>query len=938
MMKTIPNFNPNWLGALVAVAALFVLLAGCGPEVTYCAAGDPSCLSGCEGGCPSGQTCQSDRCVDTGSDGLQCKSAGDECNPMASSSDGFLCIDWDGEGVREAACSELCDDDGSCPAGSSCFALSSNLDTTCQVQTDCRAGMLCIQGTCRFTACQPSECSGSVDGDQACEQKYADHPSFPDGAKCYEFDNQSNYCFPAGQRQMGEQCIGADAAVEQQNFEATCATGLGCVGGTCRTACETDDECGGDETCTFGQQTVLGEGVGFCANTCTPFVADSCPDGQMCEPVDADTGHCVSAGSSPAFAECAPGEGECEAGTLCVEYAASAGQVEARCHPVCDLSVAPAGEEGSQAARDATCPQSPPALASMRIAHLAETLGPLDIYVLDRSDKLVDALDFEGVYPGDDVSSGGGWQEFEPGRYQITAVAAGAPRSDPPLIDVSVDLTSGVGKAVYIAPPSPDSSEDAQAVVIETASTQSRTPDTDLQVVHLLSDAGKVDVVAVAASDDATDTTNQQVLAEGLEFGQAAPTHSVGTSELRVLVFAQGSDRSVTADALVDLDGVTVGADSSLFLRGTLDPDDFYSTGQPTLLTLPTDPASAALGPQFSCTAVESGAYGYCQQVCTEGAQDFGQDACLGDAMGCTATDFPDRDAWLTLCAPVGQGLSGAPCDPARPYGQCGEGFYCMQYGTGAAPNSDGTLGQCTPLCDVEGDDSGPLGCDEGQSCRPVVYDSSYGIGECGWECEPGVDYHDQSCPQGLESCKPVASLMEDGAGQAAPSVTPQQPFCSPSGLSSAGQPCRGLDCTPGTECMYPRSEQTDLVSTLLSPYFGASGLVPTCTPQCDPFDGDSSTTQCASGQTCLPNYPWSAEVGHCAAIEEQVQPMQPCTKPGLSCGEDSICVLYQGGQQCFRFCDYLGADSQGAFLQSSCPEGMACGPFVQDIGRCVTP
>jgi hypothetical protein len=806
--------------------------------------------------------------------------------------------------------------------------------------------MMCIQGACRFTACQPSECSGFLDGQQACAQKYADHPRFPDGAKCYEFDNQSNYCFPAGRKQLGEQCIDVDTALEQQDFATTCAAGLGCISGTCRTACELDVDCQDNQTCTFGSGNFgsgnfgsgneLGEDVGFCAHSCTPFEADACPDGQMCEPVSADTGQCVFTGTEPAFSDCSPGERGCEPGTLCVEYSTPSGQTQARCQPICDLSVADVTEDGGQAARDATCPQSPPALASLRIAHLAETLGPVDIYAVDQQDALVEALAFEGAFPDGD------WHEIDPGRYRLTAVPEGAPRSDRPLIDVTVNLASGSGKTVYIAPPTANSSEDAQAAVVEAVSAGTRTLGTEVKVVHLISDAPAIDVVAVPAGADASDTSNHQVLAAGLGFGQAAPLASVAGTDIDVRVFAEGDDRTDPQTALVvletiELDAVTPGADSALVLRGTLDVNDFYSADQATLLALTESPATAALGPKFSCTAHESGAFGYCQQVCTNGADDFGQDACLGDAMGCTATDFPSRDEWLTLCAPVGEEGSGAACDPARPYGQCAEGLYCLAYGAGAATGSDGLTGQCTPLCALEGDGSQTLGCEAGQSCKAVVYDGTYDIGQCGWECSPGSSYQDRSCPQGLQSCKPVASLQEDASGQVAPTVEQEQPFCSPSGLVSPGEACRGRDCTPGSECMYPRSEQSDLTSTILSPYFGVSGQVPTCTPQCDPFDGDSSTNQCADDQTCLPNYPWSAEVGHCAAIEEQISPMQPCTKPGLSCGQDSICVLYQGGQECFRFCDYLGADAQGAFMQSTCPAEMACEPFVRDIGRCLT-
>lgn len=924
--------------AAIAAVVFAIGVTGCMPEVQYCEPGDPgypNCgSSACPGGCPSGQYCASGQCI---SNAGQCAQVGEACNPQVATSEGFLCIDWDGQGVREPMCSEFCAADGSCPAGSSCFVLNSVFDVACESASECRDGMQCIQGTCRYTACQPSECSGFVSGQQACAQKYADHPSFPDGAKCYEFPNQSNYCFPAGTRALGESCDTIQTAMQTQDFQSTCAPGLGCVSGTCRTACESDADCSGDNTCTFSEATALGDGVGFCANPCTPFEEGACGEDKMCQPVSADSGQCVPTGSTPAFSRCTPGEHQCEPGTLCVEYPGANGQNEARCHPICDLTAAPPGADGSvsdsaQAARDATCPQPPAALAALRVVHMAETLGPVDVYLLGRDEPIVEGLNFETAHP---AAADSPWVELEPGRYQIIAVPAGAPRTDRPLASTTVDMVSGVGKTVYVAPPDPANSDDAQPVVVEALPATERGPDTELRVIHLLSDIESVDVIAVSATAEPADTANHYLLAEGLTFGEASRLAAVPAGELRVLVFPKTADRADPSQAVLDATGIAPTMDSALLLRGTIDPDDFYRAEQPTVMPLVDPAASSSRGMKMSCTALSNGAYGYCQQVCSGGPADFGQGVCDGEAMGCTATDFPTRAEWLTLCAPVGDGGSDTPCNPARPYGQCQEGFFCMQYGTGASAGADGLTGRCTPLCAVDGAGTSALGCDAGQSCKPVVYDGSYDVGQCGWECTPGEDYADPSCPAGLQSCKPTAALREDTSGQTAPLVTDEQPFCSPSGPLPAGETCRGRDCVGGTECIYPRSEQTDLVSTLLSPYFGASGQIPTCTPQCDPFDGDDAATQCAPGETCLPNYPWSAEVGHCAPIEEEVHPMQPCTKPGLSCGEDSVCVIYQGGQQCFRLCDYEGADAQGAYEQSTCPSDMACEPFVADIGLC---
>jgi hypothetical protein len=119
----------------------------------------------------------------------------------------------------------------------------------------------------------------------------------------------------------------------------------------------------------------------------------------------------------------------------------------------------------------------------------------------------------------------------------------------------------------------------------------------------------------------------------------------------------------------------------------------------------------------------------------------------------------------------------------------------------------------------------------------------------------------------------------------------------------------------------------------LLSQYFGAQGLAPTCRPQCDPFDAQRSATTCGLGETCLPNFPWNADAGHCAPIVEQAGSFQPCQRPGESCGEDSVCIIDGGEQFCLRLCQYRG---RGNGAQSTCPGGEVCELLVENIGFCV--
>ena len=895
------------LVALAAAATLF--WTGCGGGSNQCLPGEEGCEDDeeCSPACATGQRCAGGQCV---VDAAQCSSVGESCAPGYETRTGFLCVDWDGAGSGQGVCSTVCAADGSCPDGSQCFVLQSSRDTACQSDAQCRQDMMCVQGMCRYTACQPSECSGRLSGQQTCADKYTDDPRFADGARCVGVDSGSNYCMPAGPKQREEACISAVQAAQQQVFSQTCAVGLGCVGQVCRTLCEADEDCGGDDSCVVGGGE-FGEGVGFCAQTCVPFTSGECGQDQTCRPIDAQSGHCVAAGSTAAFASCEPGANECEPGTLCIEYPSAVDPPVGRCHPICDVSAGPAAEdgrisEGAQEARDQTCPQPPPASAGLRLIHAAPALGPVDAYARDRQEPLATGLGFEQALP---AVADGAWIEIDGGRYEVAILPAGAPRTDRPVAQLTVDVAAGSGAVVALGPPEPSSSEQADATAIEVSDATTLPAEPRVRLVHLVSDADPLDVVAVPAGAARFATGNQTELAADLGFGRAAALVAAPAQQIDVVVFEAGADRSQAANAVLEFGDVSLSAASNIILRGTLDVDDQYDAEKLSVLALADAPSSRPQGPVYSCTARDGDTFGYCQQVCSGGVDDFGQQVCQGEAMGCRPTEFAARSEWLTLCAPLGDLGAGEACEPAQPYNQCGEGFYCLEYGAGAA-----TLGQppgeCTPLCSVDAQ-SDALGCHGDQSCQPVVYDGSSQVGRCGYKCEPGDDYADASCPERLRSCTPVASLQQDTAGQTPPMVEHHQPYCTASGTVGAGQPCRGGDCSAGSECLFPRSQQTDLVATLLSPYFGASGLQPSCTLQCDPFDGDSSAVQCDQGQTCLFNYPWNAEVGHCAPIAEQRRPGEACQMPGLACGIDSVCVMDGGQASCFRFCDYLGADAQ---------------------------
>lgn len=924
---------------------------GCEEDTNYCSGDDCGIQSsGCDPACESGHACVSGECL---AQGVGCSQTGERCVAGRIEAGEFVCMDWGDPGSSGGTCSPNCAADGVCPSGSSCFALRTNQDESCQITADCAAGRTCLSGICRFAACQPSECSGPFIGQAECDEKYGNNYNFINGTRCVAGTNQSNFCNPAGIREVGEACIGQPEATRTQNFMATCAVGLGCVNSTCLQSCSESSDCASPETCVFdvsassqGASDNTGSSdIGFCVNTCTPFGEESCPDNQMCRPLGDGAGKCVPTGAKAAFSACLPGESQCESGTLCVEYPNSGGQ--ARCQPICDLAAgAPAADgtipPGAQAARDATCPQPEAAPASLRFANFADSLGAVDIYLDDAADPLVAGLDTGEVHPAS-ASPDASWHEILGGRYRVRALPAGAPRTDLALAEFTIDLSAGQGKIALLAAAGSSDSQEAQFVSIVATPADLRSPTIEFRLAHLVADLGAIDVVLIPANADASDQTQHTLLVENLRHADVAPadaavfelpTEDVGDS-LRLLVFPTGADRSNSAGLVFKSGLFALDEDTTLVLNGTMSTQDTTPTSLLTPLLMGPPAPTSATGARFSCVESDAQGFGFCQQICGGGADDFGQNTCQGQQLGCTPTYLSNRDQWQNLCAPVGAGRIGDGCDPLVESGTCKEGLYCLAVG-GSDPNMSALHGRCTPLCDVDAPAAqAPLGCETAQSCQGLAPDTNFKIGRCGWSCDPGSDYRDETCPEGLDRCQPIASTREDLSGQTAPQVRHEQPYCAAAGPRTVGENCFSGGCQAGSECLFPRSIQTDFTSTIASPYFGAVGLSPVCMPQCDPFDGDSAAHTCGPSETCLFNVPWSAEVGHCAPIFEDLAPMQPCNQPGLACGTDSICAINQGAPTCFRFCDYLGADSQGAFFQSTCPGELRCVPLINDIGVC---
>lgn len=937
MLRTFEGMG-RWL-SWFAFAASVASLAGCsGCETTQgecpqtpCSALE-QCVQGqcvfigdlvCLPSCGAGEVCSNGACIP----GVEtCSMAGQTCDAYKPISGDFYCVDWDGLAVGQPAqCSNPCQPDGSCPTGEACYILTGLNDTACAAQSDCGVGRICLNSLCRAAACQRSECVGRYAGIEDCAEKKGSDPAYPYGFACVPQLDGTSQCVPAGLAGPGEFCISDEQAEQLGNYELTCRQGSSCVQGACRRMCDGGEgQCLEGLDCLFEEDSFLDEGVGFCGVACEPFSVGQCGQSQKCLPVAAGKGYCVPAGPSKAYETCLPNSFNCEEGTTCVTYQSG----QSRCLPMCDVTVAP--PEGStsltasdQAARDATCPvPQVPTKSLLSVVHMGQRAGSVDVYVDGQGPALAMSLN-------DGQREGADFLEVTPGAHVISILSAGSSPIEPPLAELQVALWKDEAYLVVLGAAAPNSSTVIKPFLV-TLDREADGP--GIRVVQAMGDVGSpVDVIARRGAGDVV------LLASALSAQRAvAAPVPLSAGDYRVEVWPQGLVDAPDLAPLLVAPSVRLGESlqEELYLRGTLDPDDAVDAGVAVL-------ASSAipeveLGPApLTCQDLNNGAYGYCEQIC-EGTRAYQEQVCDGDGMSCAPVQRASFLGRISLCRPSGSAMLGEPCDPALETGACGPDLYCLEFGNTASDFSPSQpRGRCQPLCDVNDAEHPTLRCGPEQSCQSL--DAQFEVGRCGYACDASSTYSDAACPAGLGSCKPLASATtQTGAsGEAIPSVEALAPFCSASGSLAPGSPCGGSDCVPGSECMYPRSAQRDLVSTLLSPYFGATGLVPTCQPICDPFDGDSSQVRCGAEETCLVNYPWSAEVGHCAPIVERVAPFTSCTRPGESCGEDSVCVLDGGAPFCLRLCQYVGGPAEGLYSQSSCEVGYSCAPLIDDVGFC---
>ena len=899
--------NAIWILVAMGSALLIGALAvGCGGSGERCGftvcAEDESCFGGecratnmaCEPECADGEQCLDGRCF--AEDG-RCDRQGQACPGSAFLEwhGDYLCLDWDPQSItpENATCSRDCRNQG-CPQGSECMALGLGDAGACRGDSDCGQREMCLEGQCLMAVCRSSECAVDDAADADCG----------DDERCTQVGNELELCTPEGQQRPGERCIEAKRGFEEQRVDETCISDAVCLAGTCRAYCDEGD-CGADgEQCvSIAAGDERGE-VDVCAAACDFGAEDTgCGDDETCMPTGDHQGICEEAGSVEAFERCEVGGERCASGLICAGE--QQGEALGRCLPVCHLGAG----DASQSARDATCPQSDVNDGVLVVWHMAPSGQALDLYI-EGSDGPVAEIE-PGArlqWDGDDF-----WRR--PADWIEWSVRkAGAPSTEAPIAEGQFELAAGESRLLALLP------EAGRQRGL--SSSAPRIDDVNqTQWVLGIPDVGTVDLWAVDASGQ------PEQWATGLGPGEVkAGDINAGTYELRLVPEGQSDD---SAPIVEWRDVELSGEEQFVAFRGTADDGDVHSIVPPYRSTenLPDLEAEQSLA--MTCRSVNDGVVGACLEVC-EGEEGLVTDRCSGPDMGCASHLDEGQDQWVAACMPVGDADLGDSCEPegAR---DCAGGLYCEEYGPEAFEQRTAPGGRCAPLCD-RGDEQR---CSSGQICRAFDGDAGMSVGQCRTTCEPGTDYRDEQCPTGQKSCVPESRLVRSAEGlSTAYDVDEQQPVCWASGTAGVGENCIPGECEPGSECLYPRSNRIGLAEGLLSPYLGTGTAGRECRAHCDPFTGDYSEHQCDDGQTCLFNYPFNANVGHCADIADDVGIGEPCDEPGQACGDDAICIADGSGSECMRFCQFVGPDLDG-YAQSSCPMGLECRPFVSDVGLC---
>lgn len=885
---------------------LFVSILGCfetgeDPCGDIDCIGNERCVDGacvvpgseCEPECDEGEICSAGRCI-SASGG--CDHQGQPCavSEIGSWDGDYICVDWRTRTGEEAVCSRDCRTE-MCPDGSDCFAAGTGAGF-CNGDDDCGERELCFQGQCVMALCRSSECE-ITDGSEA---------DCPAGERCGRIGDEIDLCVPEGSQQPGQDCIDIESALETEQFTDTCTADSLCVGGICRPFCD-DGECVGEEQCMLQSMGDGARTVGVCGPVCDIDDPDSCADDETCVPRRDGTGVCEPAGTVDINGRCGSTFGRCERGAICAERLGD--DAYGRCVPVCDLSVA-GGPDGAvdsqvQAEWDATCPSAESETGMWAVWQLAETGEPMEFYI-DAQTEPAATVDSGDLVEFDDATT---HREDETGWIEWALRPVGAASTDVPVAEGQFELTGGQ-RGLLALTPVPGESSQIEGQFVDLGS------EPGVHWIHAIPDAGAVDLWRIPYGAE-----EPERLIESLEFGAAAIAESPeGLAEFRAV--EAGGNRGTDALAVFEEfeweDSIQLAA-----LRGTLESGDAHS---PDLSETDEQVPRAAAGVAaiLSCRPVNDGEIGGCIQACRDDV-DFDEGICRGDAMGCGPHFYPQAGQWSTICQPVGTRTHGDGCDPMAD-NPCAEGLYCEEFGEEAG--SGGRSGLCSHYCRVGSEER----CEEGRGCSPVA-GPSYELGECRTVCELEKGYEESDCPPGQNRCRPEARIAPSGDGVGADyDITERASFCRVSGTAAHGESCFPGDCVGDAECLGPRSTEQGLTESILSPYVNISSL--SCRPICDPFTDEQSYHSCGTDETCLFNFPISADVGHCTEIVEQRSIGEPCENPGRACGTDAICVGDGMQAECMRFCQFAGPGDDG-YARSTCPAGYSCHPFVEDVGIC---
>ena len=907
------------------------------------------CLNNAD--CAEGEICRVGRCTPPR---VQCEGLGLNCDPALPVRRGFTCAKFPGDG--DYACYESCRDEQTCTASALPNGDGTYSDENGFISieaTNCAMGSLCESDLDGTEACRRSECEDPVLGQLTCDAIAAADPQrFPNGANCMPRSVQNLaevsrggtfnvdlgedtafFCAPAGRLQrFATGCLRPASGLGQA--PPRCAQGLTCIEklgfiydliedprGSCEIPCTNDAQCdqeAGDRCLGLDSKGDFNN-VGICRPGCDPYSTDPeiCPSGTTCSPVSSEDGVCHTifgpAGTDEAYGVCT--QGGCPNNTVCLNFTGTG----ARCVPQCDPT------RRNQDDANNTCIGGDPR-GHVKFLHLAPNAPDVDVYVDGR--RTINDLVF-----GETGDQDGKWFDLSVGRHTIEVVLGSQGPNGTKLISTTVTLASNSSQYVAIVPDGVDGPVTAAVIAEERVARNaagSTEPATLIRAAHAVNGVGAVDIVAVTANANVSNTAGQRVLAQGITFGQTGAYTALPAGSYDVYVFPAGASRDAANAAVVFEDVVVANGDKgTVFAYGSTRGPSPMAPGVTFI-----EHRQFGFIPQEQgyCYDLEQGvrgatspSTGFCLQRCGS-YLDYGTEIC-GPGGKCSV--FGDD---TSVCFGVNGGLG----DPCLDTDDCSSDLTCESTGT--------DIGVCRlSPCDTNAADAAlddcPLGfvCDEtgggGGVCRAAPSCASDSECERGFYCdddngsEPGIcrSYctEDEECLSGF-FCDETGN--EEGICRS---------YCTVEGFSENSN-LQG--CQDNEQCF-----ASDLVAGL------GECRIP-CTPVAP---GDFRDPSCpANQQNCYPHDNYNF---YCSASGATAQGDSCATVQGVRVSNDFSC---EPGSLCTR--DIATPDSTfevtlesfvnktpnesatcraicRPFLsagQSDCGEGLACTPILptQDV------